>query len=120
MGLDTDLAEQQPGIGLSQIRLAVMQLITEKQCQLLDLGGRDHRLGLSQAAGEIGNLIGKLIPPEPQVDQPFARRGILGVHQPLLDQFQQPRNACLGFLVVLAHLTQSIRLRSSRSIAVRR
>ncbi|WOF42653.1 hypothetical protein KNJ79_15995 [Sphingopyxis indica] len=85
-----------------------MQLITEKQCQLLDLGRRDYRLGHGEAAGEIGNLLGKLIPPKPEVDQPLAHRSVLGIHQPFLDQFQQPGDACFGFLAVLAHLLRSI------------
>jgi len=85
-----------------------MQLITEKQCQLLDLGRRDHRLGHSQAAGEIGNLLGEFVPAEPQINQPLTHRSVLGIHQALLDQFQQPGDASFRLLVIMAHLPQSI------------
>ncbi|MGE4432045.1 MAG: hypothetical protein AB7E05_15030 [Sphingobium sp.] len=85
-----------------------MQLLTQEKRELLDLLRCDHRFCHGKAAGEIDNLIGKLIPPEPEIDQPLPHRGVLGIHQALLDQLQQPSDARLGFLVILPHLAKPI------------
>jgi hypothetical protein len=43
----------------------MMQLVAEQQRQLFDLRWPDHGFGHRKATGEIRNLFGKLIPPEP-------------------------------------------------------
>ncbi|WP_079639110.1 hypothetical protein [Sphingopyxis flava] len=87
-----------------------MQLVAQEYCQLLDLGGCDHRLGHREAAGQFRNLFGEFITPEPEIDQSLAHGCVLGIHQPFFDQFEQSGDACFSFLVVLAHLPQPAEL----------
>ncbi|WP_313337071.1 hypothetical protein [Sphingobium yanoikuyae] len=106
--IDTHLTQQQAGIGLPQIRRAVMQLVAQEQGQLLDLRRRDHGFSHGETAGQIRNLIGKFVPAEPQIDQPLTHGRIVGIHKPLLDQSQQPDDARFGLLMFQAHLTEPI------------
>ena len=85
----------------------MMQLVAQKHRQFLDLGRGDHQFGHREATGKIDNLLGKFVWSEPQVDQPLAYRSVLGVYQALLEQFQQPSDTCLNFLVILTHLAQA-------------
>lgn len=76
-----------------------MQLVSQKRRQLLNLVRRDHQLSHSQASGEIGNLLGEFISPEPQVHQTLPHR------DPSVDRLASPRKPAEPHAVpALAHL----------------
>ncbi|MCK9541320.1 MAG: hypothetical protein M0R03_04735 [Novosphingobium sp.] len=57
-----------------------MQFLTQEQCELLDLLRCDHGLRRGKSSGEVGDLISKLVTPEPQIDEPLTHRSVLGIH----------------------------------------
>ncbi|EXL01753.1 hypothetical protein [Aquamicrobium defluvii] len=84
--------------------------MTEQRGELFDLLRRNGWCAIGDAPVHVGNVGGEFVTVQLQANQPLPHAGLIGIHEPLFDQREQARDGRFGFLVILPHAVDPLRL----------